>query len=81
MQEQDDDDNDEDDGFQQGMDDRVDRFMDVFRGVVGDLIRYAFRHGLLQLRHGLVDVLRELQRVGAGGLEDGDTDGVLVVEQ
>ncbi len=63
------------------MDDRVDRFLHIFGGVVDDLVIDAFRHRFLEFGHRLLDVGRQLQRVCAGGFKNGDTDGLLVVEQ
>ena len=50
-------------------------------GIVDDLVGHALGHVLRQLSHGGADLVGDLERVGAGRLEDGDGDGGLVVEQ
>ena len=69
------------DGFEQRVDHRLDRLAHEHRRVVDDVVVEALREVLLQLLHRLADVAGELQRVGAGRLEDRNRDGVLVVEQ
>ncbi len=67
--------------FEQRMDHRLDRGAHELRRVVHDAVVNAFGHVLLQLSHRGADVVRDLDGVRAGRLEDRDSDGLLVVEQ
>ena len=81
LQEDDDDDDDESDGFEQRMDDGLDGGAHKLRRVIDDLVIDILRHRCLDLFHGGADLVGDLDRVRAGGLEDGNCDGLLVVEQ
>ena len=69
------------DRLQQRVDDGLDRGAHELGRVVDDLVGHALRHVLLDLGHGGADVVGNLQRVGAGRLEDRDRHRLLVVEQ
>ena len=81
LQEDHHDDDDQEDGFEQGVGDGVYRLADEDGRVVDDAIVHAGRKVLLQALHRGVDVVRGLERVGAGTLEYADRDRRLVVEE
>jgi hypothetical protein len=62
-------------GFQQGLDHGLDGGPHELRGVVGDAELHAFGHVLLQLGHGGAHIGRDLQGVGARGLEHAHAHG------
>ncbi|MNM47889.1 hypothetical protein D3C81_588640 [compost metagenome] len=68
------------DGFQQGGDHCLDRVAHEDGGVIHRLVLHVGRHGLLHLVHAGHHRIADLQRVGAGGLEDTDTHRVLAVQ-
>jgi hypothetical protein len=69
------------DGFQQRVHHRLDRGAHELRRVVGDAVFHAFGHVLVDLRHRLAHVGRDVERVGVGRLEHADADRVVVIEQ
>ena len=70
---------DEDDGFDQRVDDFLDRDLDEGRRVVRDDVGDAVGEVLRQLLDLVLHALRGGQRVGTGGETDGDTGGRLAV--
>src|SRR5947207_7100443 len=60
---------------------RIDRLLHELRGVVKDPVIHSLGEVLLELLHGLADASGELERVRAGGLEHGDRERRLVVEE
>ena len=81
MQEQDDDDDDEHYGFKERDDHSFDGAANEDGGVVHHRVVEALREVLLKLIHRGADIRGELERVRTGRLEDGNRDGLLVVEQ
>ncbi len=63
------------------MDHRLDRGANELRGVVDDVVGDTVRHILLQLLHGLADIVGDLDRIGARRLEDRNCHCGLVVQQ
>ena len=72
LQEDEDDDQHQDAGFVQRLVDLGDRVLDEDRRVVGDRVMQTLGEALRQLRHRVVDLLADLQRVRLGRLEDRD---------
>jgi hypothetical protein len=80
LQEQQHDEADHDDGFEQGLDDVVDRLADERGGVVSDRVLEAVGELLLKLGHLGPDAVGHVEGVGAGELVDGESDGRVAVE-
>ena len=63
------------------MDHRLNRRAHELRGVVDDFIVHAFGHGLFQVAHHGLHVVRNLNRVGAWRGEHRHSHGLFVVQQ
>ena len=81
LQEQDHDDHHQQDRLAERLDHGLDRIAHEAGRVIHDAVVDALGEPLLELRHGLAHVVRELERVRPGRLEDRDGDRRLVVEQ
>ena len=81
LQEDQDHDEDQEAGLDQRLVDLVDRFRDEFGGVERRVVGHVLRKRLRQRRHLRLDRRLDLERVGAGRLEDADAGGRPVVER
>ena len=81
LQEQDHHDHHQGDGFDQRLDNRLDGRTHELCGVVRNPVLHTFGHVLLDLVHGPAHIGRDVERVGARGLEHAHAHGRVVVEQ